>query len=113
MAEPTLADPRAQQPARAHRRDTGDNGCYGFPEQRAQFELLAPLLAREGVDVWTASVADLDAEMARAQQRHAAAVAHVRAVLHAHARNDASAAGGLLEALELSAATTPRRSPTH
>lgn len=76
-------------------------------EQRAQFELLAPLLAREGVDVWTASVAELDAGTERAKHRHAAAVAHVRAVLHAHARNDTSAAGGLLEALELSAETTP------
>ncbi|GLB64912.1 hypothetical protein NCCP2495_27920 [Dietzia sp. NCCP-2495] len=50
----------------------------------AQFELLAPLLAREGVDVWTATVADLDAGMERAKQRHAAAVARVRAVLNAH-----------------------------
>ncbi|GAA1699022.1 hypothetical protein GCM10009831_04010 [Dietzia cercidiphylli] len=81
--------------------------CMASPEQRAQFDLLAPLLAREGVDVWTASVAELDAGMERAKQRHAAAVAHVRAVLNAHARNDTSAAGGLLEALELSAETTP------
>ncbi|WP_096906843.1 hypothetical protein [Dietzia sp. WMMA184] len=65
------------------------------PEQRAQFELLAPLLAREGVDVWTASVADLDAGMERAKQRHAAAVARVRAVLDAHARADISAAGAV------------------
>ncbi|OAV78830.1 hypothetical protein [Dietzia sp. 111N12-1] len=77
------------------------------PDQRAQFELLAPLLAREGVDVWTASVADLDAGMERAKQRHSAAVGRVRAVLDAHARDDISAAGALLEELELSAETTP------
>ncbi|MCT2098946.1 hypothetical protein [Dietzia cinnamea] len=77
------------------------------PDQRAQFELLAPLLAREGVDVWTATVADLDAGMERAKQRHAAAVARVRAVLDAHARDDISAAGALLEELELTAETTP------
>lgn len=57
--------------------------------------------------MWTASVADLDAGMERATQRHAAAVARVRAVLRAHARDDISAAGGLLEALELSVETTP------
>ena len=77
------------------------------PEQRAQFELLAPLLAREGVDVWTASVADLDAGTERAKHRHATAVARVRAVLDAHARDDISAAGALLEELELTAETTP------
>ncbi|WP_256821249.1 hypothetical protein [Dietzia sp. Die43] len=77
------------------------------PEQRAQFELLAPLLAREGVDVWTATVTDLDAGMDRAKQRHAAAVAQVRAILDAHARHDISAAGALLEALEQSADATP------
>ncbi|MEH6623096.1 MAG: hypothetical protein V7738_09960 [Dietzia maris] len=77
------------------------------PEQRAQFELLAPLLAREGVDVWTATVTDLDAGMDRAKQRHAAAVAQVRAVLDAHARHDITAAGALLEALEQSADSTP------
>lgn len=77
------------------------------PEQRAQFELLAPLLAREGIDVWTATVAELDAGMERAKQRHAAAVARVRAVLDAQARDDISAAGALLEELELTAATTP------
>ncbi|AVM63472.1 hypothetical protein C3V38_02685 [Dietzia sp. oral taxon 368] len=77
------------------------------PDQRAQFELLAPLLAREGVDVGTASVAELDAGMERAKQRHAAAVARVRAVLDAHARDDISAAGALLEELELTAETTP------
>ncbi|PWD94456.1 hypothetical protein DEQ16_15970 [Dietzia maris] len=77
------------------------------PDQRAQFELLAPLLAREGVDVWTASVADLDAGMERAKQRHAAAVARVRAALDAHARDDISAAGAPLEELELTAETIP------
>ncbi|TCJ76482.1 UNVERIFIED_ORG: hypothetical protein EDC92_11423 [Dietzia maris] len=77
------------------------------PEQRALFELLAPLLAREGVDVWTATVADLDAGMERAKQRHSAAVARVRAVLDAHARDDISAAGALLEELELTAEATP------
>ena len=45
--------------------------------------------------------------MDRVQQRHAAAVAQVRAVLDAHARRDISAAGALLEALEQSADATP------
>ena len=39
--------------------------------------------------------------------RHAAAVARVRAVLDAHARDDISAAGALLEELELTAEATP------
>lgn len=77
------------------------------PEQRAQFERFAPLLVREGVDVRTATVADLQAGMERAQQRHKAAVAQVRAVLYAHERGDTSAAGGLLEALELTADISP------
>lgn len=76
-------------------------------EQRAQFERFAPLLAREGVDVRTATVADLEAGMERAQQRHLAAVEQVRAVLHAHARGDTSAAGERLEALELTADASP------
>lgn len=88
-------------------RGAGDNGRMASPEQRAQFELLAPLLAREGVDVCTATVADLDAGMERAKQRHATAVARVRAALDAHARDDISAAGALLEELELTAETTP------
>lgn len=77
------------------------------PEQRAQFERFAPLLIREGVDVRTASLADLEAGMARAQQRHRAAVEQARAVLHAHARHDTSAAGEILEALERTADATP------
>ena len=77
------------------------------PEQRAQFERFAPLLAREGVDVGTASLADLETGLERAQQRHRAAVEQVRAVLHAHARHDTSAAGELLEALEMTADATP------
>ena len=81
------------------------------PEQRAQFEQFAPLLAREGVDVQTASVADLEAGMERAQQRHRTAVEQVRAVLHAHARNDTSAAGELLESLEITADATPQPIP--
>lgn len=77
------------------------------PEQRAQFERFAPLLVREGVDVQTATVADLQAGMERAQQRHKAAVEQVRAVLYAHERGDTSAAGELLEALELTADASP------
>lgn len=77
------------------------------PEQRVQFEQFAPLLAREGVDVKTASIADLEAGMDRAQRRHRAAVDQVRAVLHAHARADTSAAGELLQALEVSADVSP------
>lgn len=77
------------------------------PEERAQFERFAPLLAREGVDVGTASVADLEAAMERAQQRHRTAVEQVRAVLEAHARGDTSAAGELLEALEMTADASP------
>ena len=37
------------------------------PEQRAQYERFAPLLVREGVDLQTATVADLQAGMERAQ----------------------------------------------
>ncbi|MEV8220978.1 hypothetical protein AB0P16_00760 [Dietzia maris] len=77
------------------------------PEQRAQYERFAPLLVREGVDLQTATVADLQAGMERAQQRHKAAVEQVRAVLYAHARGDTSAAGELLEALELTADASP------
>ncbi|UVE96457.1 hypothetical protein [Dietzia sp. B32] len=77
------------------------------PEQRAQFERFAPLLVREGVDVRTASVADLEAGMERAQQRHKSAVEQVRAVLDAHARGDTSAAGELLEVLEMTADASP------
>ena len=77
------------------------------PEQRAQFERFAPLLVREGVDIHTATVAELEAGMQRAQQRHRTAAEQVRAVLHAHARNDTSAAGELLEALEMTADASP------
>lgn len=77
------------------------------PDQRAQFERFAPLLVREGVDVATATVAELEAGMARAQQRHRAAVEQVRAVLDAHARGDTSAAGAMLEALEMTAEASP------
>lgn len=77
------------------------------PDQRAQFERYAPLLIREGVDVQTATVAELKAGMVRAQQRHRVAVEQVRAVLYAHARGDTSAAGDLLEALELTADASP------
>ncbi|MBB1029493.1 hypothetical protein G6027_01015 [Dietzia sp. SLG310A2-38A2] len=83
------------------------NGAMASSEQRAQFERFAPLLVREGVDVRTASVADLTAGMERAQQRHKAAVEQVRAVLYAHARGDTSAAGELLEALELTVDASP------
>ena len=72
-----------------------------------QFERFAPLLAREGVDVATATADQLEAAMARARRRQAAAVARVRAVLEAHARAETSIAGGLLEDLELSAEDTP------
>lgn len=76
-------------------------------EQRAQFERFAPLLVREGVDLHTATVAELEAGMQRAQRRHKAAVEQVRAVLRAHACNDTSAAGELLEALEMTADASP------
>lgn len=72
-----------------------------------QFERLAPLLAREGVDVSTATPEEIDAGTERAARRQTAAVAHVRAVLQAHARGETSAAGGLLEDLERSAEDTP------
>lgn len=75
--------------------------------QRQQFEQFAPLLAREGVDVSTATADELDAAMRRARARQAAAVAHVRAVLEAHARGETSTAGGLLEDLERSAQDVP------
>lgn len=77
------------------------------PEQRAQFERFAPLLVREGVDIQSATVAELEAGMQRAQQRHKAAVEQVRDVLRAHARGDTSAAGELLEALEVTADVSP------
>lgn len=76
-------------------------------DHRAQLERLAPLLTREGVDVWSASASDFDAAMKRAKQRHAAAVGQVRAVLNAHARNDTSTAGALLEVLEGACDATP------
>lgn len=87
------------------------NGAMASPEQRAQFERFAPLLVREGVDVRTAAVADLEAGMERAQQRHKAAAEQVRAVLYAHARGDTSAAGELLESLELTAEVSPPSIP--
>ena len=77
------------------------------PEQRARFERFAPLLVREGVDIRTAGIAELEAGMQRAQQRHRVAVEQVRAVLAAHARGDTSAAGELLEALEMTADASP------
>ncbi|MDV8000068.1 hypothetical protein [Rhodococcus sp. IEGM 1408] len=76
-----------------------------------QFERFAPLLAREGVDVSTATADQLEAAMVRARQRQAAAVAHVRAVLEAHARGETSTAGGLLEDLERSAEDIPAPLP--
>lgn len=72
-----------------------------------QFERFAPLLAREGVDVSTATVDELDAAMDRAGQRQAAAVLRVRAVLEAHASGETSTAGDLLEDLERSAEDSP------
>lgn len=77
------------------------------PEQQEQLTRLAPLLAREGVDVWSASADEFDAGMKRAKQRLAAAAERVRAVLLAHARGDVSAAGALLEALEEQGDATP------
>ncbi len=77
------------------------------PEQRTQFERFAPLLVREGIDTQSATLAELEAGMQRAQQRHRAAAEQVRAVLHAHARNDISAAGERLEALEVTADASP------
>lgn len=74
---------------------------------RQQFERFAPLLAREGVDVSTDSVDELEAAMSRARLRQAAAAVRVRAVLEAHARGETSTAGGLLEELERSAGHTP------
>lgn len=74
---------------------------------RQQFERFAPLLAREGVDVSTATADELEAAMGRARERQAAAVSRVRAVLQAHARGETSTAGDLLEDLERSAQDSP------
>lgn len=71
------------------------------------FERFAPLLARERVDVSTATTDELDLAMVRARQRQAAAVARVRAVLEAHSRGETSMAGDLLEDLERSAEEMP------
>lgn len=76
-------------------------------DPRQPFERFAPLLAREGVDVASATGEQLEAAMERARHRQAAAVVHVRAVLQAHARGETSTAGALLQALERSAEDTP------
>lgn len=76
-----------------------------------QFERLAPLLAREGVDASTASADEIEVATDRAARRRAAAVTEVRAVLGAHARGETSTAGARLEDLERSAEDIPAPLP--
>lgn len=76
-------------------------------ESQQAHKRLAPLLLREGVDIDTATVDELNAGMARARKRHTVASDRARAVLAAHARGDVAQAGALLEQLEPGVETTP------